>query len=66
MYDKRHVALKSPNMEREGFKKSIDTLIDEGVKISEVVTDTSTQVISSVGRFHSVYVHVHLLFYFIA
>ena len=49
--DKREVALKSPNMEREGFKKSIDTLINKGVKISEVVTDASTQVISTVGKF---------------
>lgn len=49
--DKREVALKSPNMEREGFKKSIDTLITKGIKISEVVTDASTQVTSTVGKF---------------
>lgn len=48
--DKRDVALKSPNMEREGFKKSMDTLIRNGVKISEVVTDASTQVISTMGK----------------
>ena len=53
--DKRDVALKSPNMEREGFKKSIDTLINKGVKISKVVTDASTQVISTVCKFHSVH-----------
>ena len=48
--DKHDVALKSPNMEKESFKKSIDTLISKGVKIS-VVTDASTQVISTVGKF---------------
>ena len=48
--DKRDVALKSPIMEREGFKKSMDTFIRNGVKISEVVTDASTQVISTMGK----------------
>ena len=55
--DKREVALKSPNMEREGFKKSIDALINKGVKISEVVTDASTQVISTVGKFQVMMTH---------
>ena len=48
--DKRDVAIKSPNIEREEFKKSTDTLIRNGVKISEVVTDASTQVISTMGK----------------
>jgi len=34
--DKREVALKSPNMEREGFKKSIDALIIS-IRVSKLV-----------------------------
>ena len=46
---KRDVALKSPIMEGEGFKKSMETLIRNGV--SEVVTDASNQVIFTMGKF---------------
>ena len=44
--DKREVNLKSPNMKREAFKRSMEYLISRMVKITEVVTDASTAVIS--------------------
>ena len=47
--DKREVNLKSPNMEREAFKRSTEYLISRGIKITEVVTDASTAVISTTG-----------------
>ena len=48
--DKREVGLKSPNMEREAFKRSMQYLTNkEGIKISEIVTDASTAVISIAG-----------------
>ena len=60
--DKREVNLKSPNMEREAFKRSMDYLISRGIKITEVVTDASPAVISTTGSYN----FPHLLFlYFI-
>ena len=50
--DKREVNLKSPNMEREAFKRSMDYLISRGIKISEVVTDASPTVISTTGNYN--------------
>ena len=47
--DKREVGLKSPNMEREAFKRSIQYLTNKGIKISEIVTDASIAVISIAG-----------------
>ena len=48
--DKHKVGLKSPNMEREAFKRSMQYLTNKkGIKISEIVTDASTAVISIAG-----------------
>ena len=47
--DKREVNLKSPNMEREAFKRSMEHLINRGIKIVVVVTDASTSVKSTTG-----------------
>ena len=48
--DKHEVGLKSPNMEREAFKRSMQYLTNKkGIKISEIVTDASTAVISIAG-----------------
>ena len=47
--DMREVNLKSPNVEREAFKRSMEYLISRGIKITEVVTDASTTVISTTG-----------------
>ena len=57
--DKQEVNLKSPNMEREAFKRSMEFLISRGIKITEVVTDASTAVISTTGTvFHFSYFYV--------
>ena len=50
--DKRKVNLKSPNKEREAFKRSMEYLISRGIKITEVVTDASTAVISTIGTYN--------------
>ena len=49
--DKHEVNLKSPNMEREAFKRSMKYLISRGTKITEVVTDASIAVISTTGTY---------------
>lgn len=41
--DKRQVGLKSPNMEIEGLKQCLASLISEDVKPSELVTDAHIQ-----------------------
>ena len=61
--DKREVNLKSPNMEREAFKRSMEYLISRGIKITEVVTDASTAVISTTGSHKFSY--ILLLYFFI-
>ena len=48
--DKRDVGLHSPNMEREGLIRCLDFLIQSGLKISEVVTDSSTSVAKTLGK----------------
>jgi len=47
--DKRQVGLQSPNMEREGMIHCLEFLISHGLKISEVVTDSSTSVAKALG-----------------
>ena len=44
--DKREVNLCSPNMEREGMIRSLDFLKEKGLKILELITDSS----SSLGK----------------
>ena len=68
--DKREVGLKSPNMEREAFKRSMQYLTNKGIKISEIVTDASTAVISIAGKSYPLQVHLEsctciYFFYFI-
>lgn len=50
--DKREVNLKSNNMEREAFRRSMEYLISRGIKITEVVTDASTAVISTTDMYN--------------
>ena len=47
--DKREVGLQSPNMEREGMVRCLNFLITNGMKITEVVTDSSTSVAKTLG-----------------
>ena len=42
--DKRQVSLRSPNMEREALKQSLDQLLLLDVTIEELVTDASSSV----------------------
>ena len=48
--DKREVGLHSPNMEREGMVRCLSFLLSSGMKISEVVTDSSTSVVKTLGN----------------
>ena len=47
--DKREVGLQSPNMEREGMVCCLNFLITNAMKITEVVTDSSTSVAKTLG-----------------
>ena len=47
--DKREVALHSPNMEREGMIRCLDFLIAKGMKVTELITDSSTSVAKTLG-----------------
>ena len=49
--DKREVALKSPNMERLGLKRSLENLRKSSVTLSELVTDASIVIISMIGKY---------------
>lgn len=42
--DRREVDFKSPNMEREGFKRCMAELENFGLKPTEVVTDAHPQI----------------------
>ena len=48
--DKHKVGLQSPNMEREGMVRCLNFLLSSGMKISEVVTDSSTSVAKTLGN----------------
>ena len=47
--DKCEIGLQSPNMEREGMVHCLNFLISGGMKITEVVTDSSTSVAKTLG-----------------
>ena len=47
--DKREVGLRSPNMEREGMIRCLDFLIAKGMKVEELITDSSTSVAKTLG-----------------
>ena len=42
--------LKSTNLEAHLFKKVVDSLLDQGISITEIVTDANTQIISLMSR----------------
>lgn len=42
--DKREVALKSPNMEKEGLIKCLASMAESGILIGELVTDAHRQI----------------------
>ena len=48
--DKHEVGLQSPNMEREGMVCCLNFLLSSGMKISEVVTDSSISVAKTLGN----------------
>lgn len=48
--DKREVQLRSPNMEREGMIRCLKFLIDNGMQVKELVTDSSTSVAKTLGK----------------
>ena len=48
--DKLDVGLQLPNMEREGVVHCLNFLLSGGIKISEVVTDSSTSVPTTLGN----------------
>jgi len=47
--DKRQVNLKSPNMEREGMTQCLNFLLANGLKVAELITDSSTSVAKTLG-----------------
>ena len=49
--DKREVGLQSPNMEREGMVRCLNFLISNGLKITEVVTDSSSSIAKTLGNY---------------
>lgn len=48
--DKREVDLHSPNMERQGMIRSLDFLIEKGLKIVELITDSSSSIAKTLGK----------------
>jgi len=44
------VSLQSPNMEREGMIRCLEFLISRGLKVNEVVTDSSTLAAKALGN----------------
>ena len=48
--DKFDVGLQLPNMERGGVVHCLNFLLSSGIKISEVVTDSSTSVATTLGN----------------
>ena len=49
--DKRQVELQSPNMERKGFIKSMDSLLST-IRCSEVITDASSSIRKTLDTCH--------------
>ena len=47
--DKREVGLCSPNMEREGMTRCLDFVISKGIKVGELITDSSSSVAKILG-----------------
>ena len=49
--DKRECQLKSVNMEKLGFVKTMEELKKKGVTVVEVVTDAHCQIIATVSKY---------------
>ena len=47
--NKREVALRSPNMEREGMQRCLDFLLAKGLTVEELITDASSSVAKMLG-----------------
>jgi len=47
--EKREVNLQSPNMEKEGMIRSLDFLKEKGLKVVELITDSSSSVAATLG-----------------
>ena len=47
--DKREVGLRSPNMERKGMSQCLDFLVSKGMKVVELITDSSSSVAKTLG-----------------
>ena len=48
--DKHEVDLQSPNMEREGMIRSLDFLKEKGLKVVELITDSSSSIAKILGK----------------
>ena len=48
--DKREVALKSPNMEKMGWERSLELLLKNKICISEMVTDAHVQITAEMSK----------------
>ena len=48
--DKREVDLQSPNMERKGMIRSLDFLIEKGLNVMELITDSSSSIAKALGN----------------
>ena len=53
--------LKSTNLEAHLFKKVVDSLLDQGIPITKIVTDANSQIISLMSKFSCVCTHACLL-----
>ena len=51
--DKREVALQSPNMEKEGFVRSLQFLLPQ-ISCKEIITDASTAIHHELGEYTTV------------
>ena len=48
--DKREVDLQSLNMERKGMIRSLDFLIEKGLNVMELKTDSSSSIAKALGK----------------
>ena len=48
--DKRQVGLKSSNMEKAGFVRSVCNLFNKDIPIKEIVTDQNLQIIALISK----------------
>ena len=55
--DKREVERKSPNMERLGCRRALDSLM--GINVTEFVTDAHVQILAMLSK--SIYRHSHII-----